>query len=133
MSIVHAAGKKPRLVVDSTVCGTNPSCTIPETFSLPGIDNVRECFPLRMHSGMIAGFALDIKSVHKTIRVRQQDQGLLGVTLPNMVGPGSRWLFYLVCPFGAVFSALWFQRLGSFFLRTLHVWILASPCSPWLC
>ncbi|CAE7498620.1 unnamed protein product [Symbiodinium natans] len=56
MSIVKAEGKKPRLVVDSTVC------------------------------------------------------------------PGRRWLFYRVCPFGANFSALWFQRLGSFFLRTLHLW-----------
>ena len=35
MSIVKAEGKKPRLVVDSTVCGTNPSCSIPETYSLP--------------------------------------------------------------------------------------------------
>ena len=44
MSIVKAEGKKPRLVVDSTVCGTNPSCSIPETYTLPGIDDVRDSF-----------------------------------------------------------------------------------------
>ena len=123
MSIVSAPGKKPRLVVDSTVCGTNPSCLIPETFALPSVDDVRECFPLRMHAGKLAGFALDVKSAHKTVRVRPADQGLLGVTLPSADGLGSRYLFYQVCPFGANFSALWFQRLGSFFIRTLHLWI----------
>ena len=123
MSIVSAPGKKPRLVVDSTVCGTNPSCFIPETFALPSVDDVRECFPLRMHDGKLAGFALDVKSAHKTVRVRPADQGLLGVTLPSADGFGTRYLFYQVCPFGANFSALWFQRLGSFFLRILHLWI----------
>ena len=123
MSIVSAPGKKPRLVVDSTVCGTNPSCFIPETFALPSVDDVRECFPLRMHDGKLAGFALDVKSAHKTARVRPADQGLLGVTLPSADGFGTRYLFYQVCPFGANFSALWFQRLGSFFLRILHLWI----------
>ena len=123
MSIVSAPGKKPRLFVDSTVCGTNPSCFIPETFALPSVDDVRECFPLRMHDGKLAGFALDVKSAHKTVRVRPADQGLLGVTLPSADGFGARYLFYQVCPFGANFSALWFQRLGSFFLRILHLWI----------
>ncbi|CAE7326493.1 unnamed protein product, partial [Symbiodinium pilosum] len=55
MSIVNAPGKKPRLVVDST---TNPSCVIPETFSLPTL--------MTMHAGKLAGFALDVKSAHKT-------------------------------------------------------------------
>ena len=45
------------------------------------------------------------------------------VQVPSADGFGSRYLFYQVCPFGANFSALWFQRLGSFFIRTLHLWI----------
>ncbi|CAE7464795.1 unnamed protein product, partial [Symbiodinium pilosum] len=76
-----------------------------------------------MHAGKLAGFALDVKSAHKTVRVRPSDQGLLGVTLPSADGSGPRYLFYQVCPFGANFSALWFQRLGSFFLRVLHLWL----------
>ena len=79
MSIVSAPGKKPRLVVDSTVCGTNPSCLIPETFALPSVDDVRECFPLRTHAGKLAGFALDVKSA--------ADQGLLGGTLRASAAP----------------------------------------------
>ena len=109
MSIVNAPGKKPRLVVDSTVCGTNPSCVIPETFSLPSIDDVRECFPLRMHSGNLAGFALDVKSAHKTVRVRPSDQGLLGVTLPARNGSGPRYLFYAK---SYMFKGLGFRGLG---------------------
>ena len=122
MSIVKAEGKKLRLVVDSTVCGTDPSCSIPETLTPPGIDDVRDSFPLRCHSGLCAGFAFDIKSAHKVVRVRDSDQGLLGVSLPKIPGPGQRWLSYRVCPFGANSPALWFQRLGSLFLRTLHLW-----------
>ena len=30
MNIVHSANRKPRLVVDSSICGTNSSCYIPE-------------------------------------------------------------------------------------------------------
>ena len=109
MSIVNAPGKKPRLVVDSTVCGTNPSCVIPETLSLPSIDDVRECFPLRMHSGKLAGFALDVKFAHKTVRVRPSDQGLLGVTLPARNGSGPRYLFYAK---SYMFKGLGFRGLG---------------------
>ena len=113
MAIARAPGKSPRLVVDSTVCGTNPSCFIPETFGLPGVEDVRECFPLRMHRGMLAAFALDIKSAHKIILVRPCDQGLPGVSLPRPNHEQPRLLIYRVCPFGANFSALWFQRLGD--------------------
>ena len=87
------------------------------------MDDVRESFPLRVHSGKLSGFALDVKSAHKTARVRPSDQGLPGITLPRQNASGSRYLFYQICPFGANFSALWFQKLGSFFIRTLHLWI----------
>ena len=90
MSMVSAPGKKPRLVVDSTVCGTNPSCFTPETFALPSVDDVRECFPLRMHDGKLAGFALDVKSAHKTVRVRPADQPL---GCDSAIG---RWLWHQI-------------------------------------
>ena len=79
---------------------------------LAHIDDVRECFLLRMHAGKLAGFALDVKSAHKTVRVRPSDQGLLGVTLPASDGSGPRYLFYQVCPFGA-----------NFFVRVLRLWL----------
>ncbi|CAE7153437.1 unnamed protein product, partial [Symbiodinium necroappetens] len=58
-----------------------------------------------MHNGALAGFSLDIEAAHKTVRVRD---GTL------------RYLFYRVCPFGAVFSAHWFQRVSAFLIRMLH-------------
>ena len=48
-----------------------------ETFSLPSVDDVRKCLPRRMHAGKLSGFVLDVKSAHKTVRVRPSDLGLL--------------------------------------------------------
>ena len=51
LNIVIAPGKKPRLVVDSSVCGTNSCCQVPESYALPGLQHVRFSFPFRMHNG----------------------------------------------------------------------------------
>ena len=119
LNIVIAPGKKPRLVVDSSVCGTNSCCQVPESYALPGLQHVRFSFPFRMHNGALAGFSLDIEAAHKTVRVRERDRGLLGVQHPLPDGT-LRYLFYRVCPFGAVFSAHWFQRISAFLIRMLH-------------
>ena len=58
---------------------------------------------------------MDVKAAHKSIRVRESDQGLLGIQA------GGRYFFYKVCPFGATF-----QRCG------LHVWDL-SLCEHCIC
>ncbi|CAE7241440.1 unnamed protein product, partial [Symbiodinium sp. CCMP2592] len=50
-------------------------------------------------------------------------KGLLGVTLPGQDGSADKLLFYRVCPFGANFPALWFQRLAGMLLRLMHLWI----------
>ncbi|CAE7788563.1 unnamed protein product [Symbiodinium sp. CCMP2592] len=123
MSLVLSPPRAPRLVVDSTVCGTNDACSIPERYTLPGLQDVRDCFPLRLHAGLCEGFHLDVKAAHKTVRVKEADQGLLGVTLPGGDGKDDRLFFYRVCPFGANFSALWFQRLAGMLLRLMHLWI----------
>ena len=44
LNVVHAEGKEPRLVLDSTVCGVNPKCNIPERVSLPMVSDVRLAF-----------------------------------------------------------------------------------------
>ena len=93
MNIVHSIGRKPRLVVDSSICGTNSACFVPETYTLPSIQTVMDSFPLREVDCALAAFSLDIKAAHKTIRVRQSEQGLLGVRI------GDKFLFYSVCPF----------------------------------
>ena len=70
MSLVLSPPRAPRLVVDSTVCGTNDACCIPERHTLPGLQDVRDCFPLRLHEGLCEGFHLDVKAAHKTIGSR---------------------------------------------------------------
>ena len=40
-------GRKPRLIVDTTVSGTNLSVVIPEKYSLPGLQDVMNSLPLR--------------------------------------------------------------------------------------
>ena len=47
VNIVHAPGKKPRLVVDSSVCHTNQACRVPEKSCLPSLGDIRSAFPLR--------------------------------------------------------------------------------------
>ena len=47
VNIVHAPGKKPRLVVDSSVCRTNQACRVPEKSCLPSLGDIRSAFPLR--------------------------------------------------------------------------------------
>ena len=115
LNIVHSDGRKPRLVVDSSICGTNACCLIPEKSSLPTLQTIQEAFPLRHKHEPLAAWSLDVKSARKSIRVRESEQGLLGIR----VGP--KLYFYTVCPFGATFSAFWFARLGAFFVRTLHL------------
>ena len=115
VNIVHAPGKKPRLVVDSSVCHTNRACRVPEKSSLPSLGDIRASFPLRQDNEEVAAFSFsDIRSARKTVRIREQDQGLLGFRQQE------RLLFYQVAPFGAVFSSHWFARVEGFFVRVLH-------------
>ena len=102
------------------MCGVNNRCTIPERTTLPTAKDVIRCYPLCNSNHELAGFSLDIKSAHKRVCVKEQEHGLLGFTLD------SKLFFYRVCPFGATFSAFWWQRLGGWILRFFHqmVWLV---------
>ena len=58
--------------------------------------------------------SLDISAAHKTSRVRESERGLLGIQVRD------RFFFYAVAPFGASFSAHWWQRLAGFWVRVAH-------------
>ena len=120
VNIVKAPGRSPRLVVDNSICNTNQCCHVPEQFSMPSLQDIQSCFPLREDNEEIQGFSLDVKGAHKTSRVRERDIGLLGIRQQE------RLLFYKVCPSGATFSSHWFARLGGFFTRCLHLLIWLS-------
>ena len=57
LNVVHAEGKDPRLVLDSTVCGVNPKCAVPERISLPMALDVRLAF-LRTRTCLCGGDVL---------------------------------------------------------------------------
>ena len=119
LGIAFSEGRKPRLVVDSTISGLNARCRVPERVTLPSAKDVLRCYPIRQESRELAGFSIDIKSAHKRIVVRPSEQGLVGFTLDGVV------YFYKVAPFGACFSAAWWARLGGWILRFWHllIWI----------
>ena len=125
LGVAFSDSRPPRLVVDSSVCGVNDRCKLPERTTLPSAKDVIRCFPLRNNSHELSGFSLDIKSAHKRVVLRDSEQGLLGFCLNDSL------YFYRVCPFGATFSAYWWQRLGGWILRFFHhvVWI---PHASWL-
>ena len=106
--------RPPRLVVDSSICGVNSRCHIPERTTLPSAQDVMRVFPLRNTSDPLVGFSFDIKSAHKLVVIKETDRGLLGFTLDNDI------YFYKVAPFGATFSAYHWTRMGSFILRCIH-------------
>ena len=115
-------GSHPRLVLDSTVRQVNPNCSLPEAVQLPTVSDV--CFsfqPSDPHS-MWMGASLDCKAAHKQVKVRQKDQGLLLFEFQKKL------YGYVVCHFGARFSAYWWQRLGALLLRIVHK--LPSRVSP---
>ena len=60
--IVHAPGKKPRLVVDSSVCHTNQACRVPEKSCLPSLGDIRSAFPLREDIEEVSAFSADIRT-----------------------------------------------------------------------
>ena len=120
LGVAFSDTRPPRLVVDSSVCGVNNRCTIPERTTLPTAKDVVRCYPLCNSNHELAGFSLDVKSAHKRVCVKEIEHGLLGFTLDSKI------FFYRVCPFGATFSAFWWQRLGGWVLRFFHqiIWLV---------
>ena len=124
--MVHAEGKEPRLVLDSTVCRVNPKCNIPERISLPMASDVRLAFmPEDTHASSI-GTSFDFKAAHKQIQVHPSEHGLLLFRFANTL------YHYRVCHFGARFSAYWWQRTGALLLRLLHGVLSSHPHRAWL-
>jgi hypothetical protein len=120
LGVAISDSRPPRLVVDYTVCGTNPNCNIQEHQQLPSAKEVQRCYPLREHSEELGALGLDAKSAHKLCVIKEEHRGLVGFSLNNKL------YFYRVCPFGAKFSAFWWGRLGAFWTRLLHLVIYVA-------
>ena len=120
--MVRSAGRKDRLVLDNSICGTNSNCSVPERQCMPTVRDVTQSFPLRGPRSKQQCLSLDVRSAHKRVVIREEERGLLGFTLDNDI------YFYRVAPFGAVFAQHWWGRLGSVILRLLHLLIWVSHC-----
>jgi hypothetical protein len=119
LGVARSDGRAPRLVVDSSVCGLNGRCIIPERSTLPTAKEVLRSYPLRSCQKHLMGFSLDVKAAHKRIVLHPDECGLVGFSLEGQL------FFYRVTPFGAVFSAFWWARLGGLLLRIFHhlIWL----------
>ena len=114
LGVVRAPGRSERLVLDSTICGTNANCNAPERKCMPTVRDVKASYPLRGTSSMQSAMSLDIKSAHKRVVVRPSEVGLLGFTFDNSL------YFYRVAPFGAVFAQPLILRLLHLLLWISH-------------
>ena len=123
---MEAPGKDPRLVLDSTICQVNPNCSLPEAVQLPTVSDVCFSFQPSDPRSMWIGASLDFKAAHKQVKVRPKDQGLLLFEFQ------SKLYGYVVCHFGARFSAYWWQRLGALLLRIAHSLLASQPHKAWL-
>ena len=56
VNIVHAPGKKPCLVVDSSVCRTYQASRVLERSSLPSLCDIRAAYPLGQDNEEVAAF-----------------------------------------------------------------------------
>ena len=126
LNIVFAEGKEPRLVLDSTICGVNPRCHLPERVALPMASDIRLATHASDHHGAFVGASIDFKAAHKQVKVREADHGLL------LFQHNDKLYYYRVCHFGGRFSAYWWQRVGAFLLRQVHHILSLMPHKAWL-
>ena len=71
-------------------------------------------FPTRSNNHELSALGLDVKAAHKRVVIKESHRGLLGFSHRSAL------YFYKVAPFGAIFSARWWGRLGSFWVHFLH-------------
>ena len=126
LSLVKAEGRDPRLVLDSTICQVNPLCRIPEAVTMPTVQEVRRSFQPQDPRGAYISASIDFKAAHKRVKVHDSEQGLLLFAFN-----GTLWR-YVVCHFGAKFSAYWWQRVGGLITRILHASLAHYPHRAWL-
>ena len=74
LNVVFAEGKDPRLVLDSTICGVNPRCHIPERVALPMAADLRLATQPHDSHGAFIGASLDFKAAHKQVKIRPEER-----------------------------------------------------------
>ena len=126
LNLVLAEGRDPRLVLDSTICGVNPKCHLPEKVALPMAADICLATKPSDDHGAFTGASVDFKAAHKQVQIKPEEHGLL------LFAFDKKLYYYRVCHFGARFSAYWWQRVGAFLLRQIHHLLSHTPHKAWL-
>ena len=126
LNIVMAEGRDPRLVLDSSVCNANIKSKIPEKLAMPSGQDVARTFQHEDPHGSFVAVSLDFKAAHKGIKLRTEDQGCMLFRIADKL------YHYVVCHFGARFSAYWWQRLGAMLLRIVHALLGKHAHRAWI-
>ena len=115
LGVVHADNRDPRLVLDSTICGMNGRCHLPEKQRLPNLRRVSfflsTCPPLQEE---LQGASIDIKAAHKRMLIKEEERGSLLFKFRN------RLYAYRTAHFGAKTSAWHWGRVSAALMRLLH-------------
>ena len=117
LGVALAPGKKPRLIGDGTVSGTNPCSRIQEKVCIPGLGSVQQFLSRADVSQAFRALSFDVRGAHKLVVVKDAEQGL------SCFAFGDRLFCYRTCYFGCKWAAYWFSRVGAFLVRHLHRWI----------
>ena len=115
LGVVCADNRDPRLVLDSTICGMNGRCHLPEKQRLPNLRHVSfflsTCPPLQ---DQWQGASIDIKAAHKRMLIREDERGALLFQFEQ------RLYAYRTAHFGAKTSAWHWGRVSGALLRLIH-------------
>ena len=104
-------------------CGkglTQPLATLARSVAGGGLDCVLPVF------GRWVALSLDFKAAHKCIKVQAKEHGCL------LFESAGKLYHYVVCHFGAKFSAYWWQRAGGQMLRIVHALLATFSHRAWL-
>jgi hypothetical protein len=122
LGLALSDSRPPQLVLDSTICGVNPQCIMPERTmtTLPTIRDVVRSHPLR---GKPCTF--DVRSAHTQIAVHRKYHGHLCFKHNS-----THHLLLHCLSIRSVFSAHFWARLGGIVLRLFHqfCWLAHSVC-----
>ena len=117
LGVVHAPGKKPRLIGDGSVSGANARSRILEKVRLPTLHSLQRFLSAAPPEMSWTALCFDVRGAHKLFKVREDEQGFSCFVLDG------KWYCYRSCYFGCRWAAYWFSRLGGLLVRLLHQFV----------
>ena len=115
LGVICADNRDPRLVLDSTICGMNCRCHLPEKQRLPNLRHVSfflsTCPPLQ---DQWQGASIDIKAAHKRKLVKMKEE-------PSYFSSKIDFMLIPNCTFWSTKTSAWhWGRVSGALLRLIH-------------